>query len=182
VSPENDSVDLILRHISQRFPDDLARGLLGYEGPLSASPLETQVAARHRELDRTLDVCIEAERRLKDLRLHSPSSTFEELGVAMAVLAEADSRGRGLRSVVRTCLPKGLVMQSWIYTEGMEAGIEKGIAKGIRPLVERKLGRPLLEPESAGLLARIRTEGPERIGASILDLSPQDLAAWLAER
>jgi len=29
---ENDSVDLILRHVSHRFPEDLARGLLGVDG------------------------------------------------------------------------------------------------------------------------------------------------------
>ncbi|MDI1484056.1 hypothetical protein [Polyangium sp. y55x31] len=318
MSPEDDSVDLILRHISQRFPDELARGLLGCEGPLTAAVLETQVTSRHRELDRTLDVRIDGERRLLhvewqtampanmpyrtyeyqallgfavaeenksgpelvppiesivvllggreepwplygtyrvsprgapfsgvhfriepvyqrtiaelaawgsfwlafaplavdadersvarvlgELRARVPPATFDELGTAMAVLAEADQRERGLRDVVRSLLPRELVMQNWIYKEGLEEGyskgiekgieqgiergihegIEKGIHEGLRPLVhllERRLGRALTEPERATLLARIRVDGPDRVGDAVLDLSPQDLAAWIA--
>ncbi|TKD09939.1 hypothetical protein [Polyangium fumosum] len=299
---ENDSVDLILRHVSHRFPEDLARGLLGVKGPLSASVLETQVASRHRELDRTLDVEVKGERRLlhlewqgdmpanmpfrsyeyqslmafavaaesragsqlvppiesvvvllggraepwpphgsyrlsppdapfsgvhfriepvyqrtvaelaargpfwlifaplagdadepcirrvmEDLRAQVSPEAFEELGVAMAVLAEADQRGRDLRSVVRTMLPRELVMQNWIYKEGLEDGRQKGreegLQTGLAPLAhqfERRLRRPLTPTERATLAERLLQQGAERLGDVVLDLSPEDLATWLA--
>ncbi|MDI1430717.1 hypothetical protein [Polyangium sorediatum] len=299
---ENDSVDLILRHVSHRFPEDLARGLLGVKGPLSATVLETQIASRHRELDRTLDVEVKGERRLlhlewqgdmpanmpfrsyeyqslmalavaaesragsqlvppiesvvvllggraepwpphgsyrlsppdapfsgvhfriepvyqrtvaelaargpfwlifaplaldadepcirrvmEDLRAQVSPEAFEELGVAMAVLAEADQRGRDLRSVVRTMLPRELVMQNWIYKEGLEDGRQKGreegLQTGLAPLAhqfERRLRRPLTPTERATLAERLLQQGAERLGDVVLDLSPEDLATWLA--
>ena len=295
---ETDSVDLVLRHISQRFPTELARGLLRTEGPLTASVFETQVGSRSRRLDRTLDVRQGDERRLlhvewqslmpadmsfrvfeyqtllsfavvderrsgaeltppigsvvvllggreepwpeygsyrlssateefsgvkfriepvyqrtvaelsargpfwqvfaplavdadaskvtrvmRDMRVEVSPTTFDELGVAMAVLAEADHRGRQLRNVVRSLLPRELVMQSWIYTEGLEAGIEKGNEKHIRSLAlqfEHRLGRALTEPEQSSLRKRFQIEGADKVGNVVLDLSPQDLALWLA--
>jgi len=319
---EDDSVDLILRHVSHRFPEDLARGLLGVEGPLSANVLETQVSSRHRELDRTLDVRVKDERRLihlewqgdmpadmpfrsyeyqtlmalavtaenrvgsqlvppietvvvllggraepwpphgsyrlsppeapfsgvhfriepvyqrtvaeltargrfwlifaplavdadeprirrvlEDLRAQVSPEAFEELGVAMAVLADADQRGRDLRSVVRTLLPRELVMNNWIFREGLEEGrqkgreeglqqgLQKGLQKGLEEgreeglqqglaplahLFERRLRRSLTATERATLAERLLQQGAERLGDVVLDLSPEDLAAWLA--
>jgi len=311
---EDDSVDLILRHVSHRFPEALARGLLGVEGPVEASVLETQVSSRHRELDRTLDVRFRGERRLfhfewqgempanmpfrsyeyqslmafamaadsrngpqllppietvvvllggreepwppygsyrlsppeapfsgvhfriepvyqrtvaelaargpfwaifaplavdadaqkvtramQELRATVSPEAFDELGVALAVLADADQRHRGLRDVVRSLLPRELVMQNWIYKEGMEKGeekgreeglkqglkqgVEKGLEQGLQPLVrlfERRLARSLTPAERATLTERLREQGPERVGDVVLDLSPEDLATWLA--
>ncbi|MRG97449.1 hypothetical protein [Polyangium spumosum] len=288
----------------------MARGLLGVEGPLSATVLETQVASRHRELDRTLDVQVKGERRLihlewqgdmpanmpfrsyeyqtlmalavaaekragsqlvppiesvvvllggraepwpthgsyrlsppdtpfsgvhfriepvyqrtvaelaargpfwliftplaadadephirrvvDELRARVSSEAFEELGVAMAVLAEADQRGRGLRSVIRTLLPRELVMNNWIFREGLEEGrqkgreegreqgLEQGLQQGLAPLAhlfERRLRRPLTPHERATLAERLHQQGAERLGDVVLDLSPEDLATWLA--
>lgn len=292
---EEDSVDLILRHVSHRFPAELARGLLGVEGPLTATVLETQVASRHRELDRTLDVQVRGERRLfhlewqgqmpanmpfrsyeyqslmafavaaesrggsalvppiesvvvllggreepwpaygsyrlsppdapfsgvhfriepvyqrtvadlaargpfwpifaplavdadkrritrvmEDLRAQVSPEAFEELGVAMAVLAEADRRGRDLRSVVKTMLPRELVMQNWIYKEGLEDGLEKGALRSLARQFERRLARPLTEAERSRLAERIHEQGTESASDAVLDLPAQDLATWLA--
>ncbi|UQA54712.1 hypothetical protein [Polyangium aurulentum] len=296
---EDDSVDLILRHVSHRFPEDLARGLLGVEGPIEASVLETQVSSRHRELDRTLDVRVGGERRLfhlewqgempanmpfrsyeyqslmalamaadsragaqlvppiesvvvllggreepwppygsyrlsppdapfsgvhfriepvyqrtvaelaargpfwlifaalaadaderrithvvEDLQAKLSRDAFEELGIALAVLAEADRRGRGLRSVVRSLLPRELVMQNWIYKEGLEKGVETGRLEGqleqLARLFERRLTRTLTPGERMTLAERLRNQGADHLTDTALGLSPEDLTTWLA--
>ncbi|UQA61841.1 hypothetical protein [Polyangium aurulentum] len=67
----------------------------------------------------------------------------------------------------------------------IEKGIEQGIEKGIAPLVhlfERRLARALAEPEIATLIRRVREDGPDRVGDAALDLSPEDLASWLAAK
>jgi hypothetical protein len=291
----NDTVDLVLRHVTQRFPDDLARALLGPGLPITAVPYETQLDARHRRLDRALDVHVRGDRRLlhvewqsdmppdlplrvyeynvmlslaaaaeaaekkqpippidsvvvllggrerpwpshgfhrtssrderfsgvryriepvyqrtvaeleargsplwlafaplaadadpdkvvrvvEALRERTSPAAFEEIGVAMAVLAGADGRKRGLEDVVRSRLPRELVMRSWIYQEGREEGLEAGVRPTVHQF-ERRLARELTATERATLLERLRKEGAERLGDVVLDLSPEDLAAWLA--
>ena len=74
-------------------------------------------------------------------------------------------------------------MKSWIYTEGFEAGFQQGIEQAIHPLArqfERRLGRPLTEAEQSSLRNHFQVDEPEKVGHALLDLSPQDLALWLA--
>ncbi|MFO0603247.1 MAG: hypothetical protein U0324_08740 [Polyangiales bacterium] len=57
-------------------------------------------------------------------------------------------------------------------------------AEGLGPLEHqfaRRLGRALTPPEHATLLARLRTHGPDRLGDVVLDLSPDELAAWITD-
>jgi len=57
-------------------------------------------------------------------------------------------------------------------------------AEGLGPLEHlfaRRLGRTLTPPEQATLLARLRTHGPDRLGDVVLDLSPDELAAWITD-
>jgi hypothetical protein len=324
---EDNSVDLILRHVSHRFPDELARALLGADVPVHATVHETQITSRHRELDRTLDVRVGDERRLFHIewqtdmpadmpfrtheyqtllslavaaenrngsqlmppiesvvvllsgreepwpaygsyRLSPPDAPFsgvhfriepvyqrtlaeleardspfwmifaplaadadpagverviaalrarvskeefEELGTAMAVLAEADGRERGLRDVVRSLMKEELAMNNWLFKEGKAKGLEEGLAKGLeegltkglaegltkgrqeglqeglqegelRSLVhffERRLARTLSPDERATLAERLREQSAEPIWDAVLDLSPQELVAWL---
>ncbi len=68
---------------------------------------------------------------LRELRRRTSRARYEELAVAMTVLADADTRGRGLREIITAHLPEELVMQSWVYKQGVEKGIEQGIEKGI---------------------------------------------------
>lgn len=244
--PEDDDYDLTLRHVTQRFPDELARALLPEASVLSeVTWLETQVTSRQRRLDRGLQVVADGRARVetvewqmrwtpslpyrmyeyhvltamalrestpegrrpppirsrvvllsgreepwprrgayrtsprgerfsgvrfgiepvyqytveqlrarrsalwmafaplavdatadavqavvRELRASLPRRRFEELGVAMAVLADADARGRGLREPIAAQLPKELLMQSWIYKQGEEEGIQKGREAG----------------------------------------------------
>ncbi|UQA58746.1 hypothetical protein [Polyangium aurulentum] len=45
---------------------------------------------------------------------------------------------------------------------------------------ERRLARPLSPSERATLAERLREQGAERVSDVVLDLSPEDLAAWLS--
>jgi hypothetical protein len=139
--------------------------------------------------ERSLEQVIEA------LRAQTSPRELEELGVAMAVLADADKRQRGLRGVITSLLPEEVVMQSWIYKqgkqkgleegrqEGLEQGLEQGLEKGLGPLAhlfERRLARALTPAERGVLVRRLDTLGPERLGDLVVDFSPEALAAWLA--
>ncbi|UQA59019.1 hypothetical protein [Polyangium aurulentum] len=53
----------------------------------------------------------------------------------------------------------------------------------LKPLVrqfERRLARALAPAERAQLAQRVREQGAERVGDLVLDLTPDELAAWLA--
>ncbi len=135
-------------------------------------------------------------RVVETLRTRTPERDFAELGAAMAVLAFADRRKRGLGDVVEKLLPKELTMGSYFFREAEEAGMAKGLAKGraegraegqakgwlqaLAHQLERRLGRRLKPRERTRLSERLSAEGHAKIGDLILDLSAEDLAAWLA--
>ncbi|WP_437281712.1 hypothetical protein WME90_14505 [Sorangium sp. So ce375] len=123
---------------------------------------------------------------IETLRACSGERQFEELGAAMVALAEADARERGLADVIKSLLPREVVMQNSIYREGKAAGLkeglEKGLEKGLALLahqIERRLGRQLTAEERRRLSERMHAEGPEKVGDVVLDLSADDLSMWL---
>lgn len=69
--------------------------------------------------------------------------------------------------------------------KGMEKGLEQGLEKGrqqeILHLFAFKLGRPISDEEQAVLRGRFDTIGPDRVGAVLLQLPGDALAAWLAD-
>jgi uncharacterized protein len=65
--------------------------------------------------------------------------------------------------------------------EGFDRGKHAGITEGHAHLFERRLGRPLHDDERALLRERNETLGPDRVGDVVLDLSADELAAWLAD-
>jgi len=68
--------------------------------------------------------------------------------------------------------------------EGLRAGRDEGLRAGLQPLLHlfaRRLGRALTAAESALLLSRFDTVGPERLGDVVLDLSPDALGQWLTD-
>jgi hypothetical protein len=123
------------------------------------------------------------------LRREVPAQEFEELSVAMSVLADTDKRRRGLREVIVSLLPEEIVMESWVYQQGLDKGIERGIERGIEKgikkelakLFERRLKRPLSEQENATLVRRIDTLGTDRIHEVLLEVPAQDIGPWLAD-
>jgi hypothetical protein len=64
---------------------------------------------------------------------------------------------------------------------GREQGIKEGLLQGLQRQFARRLGRPLTEAETATLLARFDTVGPDRLGDVVLDLTPDALGAWLTD-
>jgi hypothetical protein len=56
----------------------------------------------------------------------------------------------------------------------------QGLAPVLR-LFERRLARPLTDPERKIITDRLDTLGPERLGDVVLDLAPDALASWLAD-
>lgn len=67
---------------------------------------------------------------------------------------------------------------------GEDRGLAKGRAEGMSPIVrqfERRLGRALDETERGTLVDRLGTLGGDRLGDVVLDLSPDELATWIAD-
>lgn len=101
---------------------------------------------------------------LRDLKRRTPRARFDELAVAMTVLADADGRERGLREAITAQLPEELVMQSWVYTQGLNKGIEQGIEQGVlalRQAIAQALdvrGIPVTQAHRAQLDAEARIE------------------------
>lgn len=67
---------------------------------------------------------------LARLRAQAPRRDFEELAVAMTAIADADKRGRCLREQIVAFLPEEVVVESWIFKQGVAKGEGDGIAKG----------------------------------------------------
>ncbi len=120
------------------------------------------------------------------LRAQSSPPEFEELSVAMAVLAETNRRVPGLRDVVTSLVSRGLVMQNWFYREGRKDGRKEGRQQGQREALahqfERRLGRPLTTSERRVLASRLAKLGAVRVGDVVLDRSPEELALWLSPK
>ncbi|TKC97972.1 hypothetical protein [Polyangium fumosum] len=76
------------------------------------------------------------------------------------------------------------------HAEGLAAGHAEGHAEGLlegelRLLLrqlERRLAQSLRADERARLAERVREIGAEQVGDLVLDLSPEELAAWLASK
>jgi hypothetical protein len=124
--------------------------------------------------ERSLQQVIEA------LRARTSPRQMEELGVAMSVLADADKRKRGLRSVITSLLPEEAVMESWVYKQGKAKGQEEGVVALLSRRLARRLSRPLTAAEQEVLVRRFGTLGSERLDDLVSDLSPEALAVWLA--
>jgi hypothetical protein len=116
---------------------------------------------------------------LRVLRRRSDKARYEELAVAMTVLADADCRRRGLRAVLAAHLPEELVMQSWVYKQGHEMGHNEGRREGLREGLLRVLaarGFALTEAHRAAIAAEADAEVLARWHDRALTArSPEDL-------
>jgi predicted transposase YdaD len=71
-----------------------------------------------------------------------------------------------------------------LIAQGEERGLQKGLQQGLQPIfrqIEIRLHRPLLDTERTRLVERLDEVGPDRIGEVTLELSPEELARWLAD-
>ena len=86
------------------------------------------------------------------------------------------------KEIIRTGIAEG---RAEGRAEGKAEGRAEGRAEGTRTLlahqVERRIRRPLSEAELGTLHARIDALGAEQVSDIVIDLSPDALAAWLAE-
>jgi hypothetical protein len=107
---ETEDLDLTLRHVSRRFPAQLARALLPPGAVITAvSWLETQLTSRQRRLDRALDVTASGERRLEhtewqlEMTADVPFRVFEYntlSALALAVETPAGQKTPRIRSTL----------------------------------------------------------------------------------
>lgn len=65
--------------------------------------------------------------------------------------------------------------------KGLEKGREQGLEKGLSAVFERRLGRPLGDPERGVLQRRLRALGVEAVSDALVSLDVTALAAWLRE-
>jgi hypothetical protein len=114
-----------------------------------------------------LETMVEYARRLR----HNPTDRGVQAMVDLTEVrkwaAELEQKG----------LKKGL-------KKGLREGLREGLKEGLQPIlrqVARRLGRPLTEAEQATLLTRFDLVGPDRLGDVVLDFTPDELAAWLAD-
>ncbi len=116
---------------------------------------------------------------VEKLEREVPPDKFQELVGAMLVMADLDRRRRGLRDAILPLLNKEIVMRSWLYTQGREEGIANGVAVLAR-LFEHRLGRELSDEERRTLAERLVRLGPDCVGDTFIELTPEALADWLA--
>lgn len=105
---------------------------------------------------------------------------FDEVALAMTVLADADRRGRGLRSAIAAQLPEELVMRSWVYTQGLEAGIKKGHAEGVAEGISQGVAQGLRGALVQALAARGMRLSPTRRAQVEAETNPEVLQRWIA--
>ncbi|MFO0624184.1 MAG: hypothetical protein U0325_01090 [Polyangiales bacterium] len=103
---------------------------------------------------------------LRALRSRTDDARFGELAIAMAVLADADTRARGLRRPIEAFLPGELTMRNFIYDRGLTEGLQQGRVEG-RVEVARALLLETLRTRSLRLgpaqRARIAREAHEDV-------------------
>jgi hypothetical protein len=95
--PEDEDLDLVLRHVTRQFAGDLARALLPPGADITAAAwTDTQITSRQRRLDRALEVVADGERRFEHLEIQVrmrrdvPFRIFEyQALLALALAAEA---------------------------------------------------------------------------------------------
>jgi hypothetical protein len=82
----------------------------------------------------------------------------------------------------RTAEEEELAVTSQQMVEALQReALAKGVTDAFAHQLEHRLKRVLREDERARLRERTETLGPDRLGDIVLDLSVEELAAWLAD-
>ena len=132
------------------------------------------------------------------LRLMGAGATWGEALTELQTRYEHLPHGAALHEAVvetflaareRGALPAEVSMldltraREFIRTERL-AGRVEGRVEALAPLVRlfaRRLGRPLTDAERDTLSSRLDTLGGDRLGDVVLDLTPDELGAWLTD-
>ncbi len=129
-----------------------------------------------------VDADEEKIRRVVDkVRSETNEEEFSEIVATMMSMAQLKSARPGLVEVIRSAQKEKMNVRHPWYQDGHAEGQQKGLSP-LLYLFERRLGRSLKESERRRITARLNKEGPEKLGAAVLDLTREELAAWLAPR
>ncbi|HRI71511.1 MAG TPA: hypothetical protein PK156_45065 [Polyangium sp.] len=134
-------------------------------------------------------------RSIQGLRIRANEEEFGEIVAAMLSMAQLRKKDwPGLPSVIRSALRKeGAVRHPWFcdgkkvglkegLKEGLARGREEGREEGLRLLtlmIERRLGRRLRAAERRWVGVLVSRDGLEKLGAAVIDVSPQELEAYV---
>ncbi len=134
-----------------------------------------------------VDVTIKKlEQVINALRLRTNHEDFDDLVATMVVLARLNKNHAGLPDMIESLVPKEGAMFDLhpFYQRGKQKGLEKGLEKGLQEtrvrLLEKRLTRGLTSGERSRVSTRIVKHGYDLVDNAILDLSRDELAAWLA--
>lgn len=122
-------------------------------------------------------------RVIERLRAELDAEEFDEMMVTMLAMARLKKDAPGLTDVIKSA-SREVSMNPLIrfgLVEGRAEGRAEGLALAVR-LFERRLGRPMTDSEKHRLEKRMSKDGPDKLGDVVLDLSRDELAAWLAPR
>lgn len=148
-------LDVTLRHVAQRMPDDYARGVLGAQAAFEVEAWQdTQVAASERRLDRVLSVRVGGRRRWLHVEWEwewareLPARVYEYQ--ALLTLAQRDPRNELRRAPVSSTV---------VLLSGREAAWPVWGRHRVSPRGERFSGArfridPVYQSTVAGLVAR----------------------------
>lgn len=127
-------------------------------------------------------------RTLARVRHEGTEAEFVEIVATMLSMARIKKDRPEFVDVIRSRSVEEAMRHPW-YEDGRERGLLEGRLEGqingLGPLVylfERRLGRPLRDIERQRIASRLTTDGPETLGAVVIDLSKNELAAWLKPR
>lgn len=123
-------------------------------------------------------------RTVELLRNQVDREDFDELIAAMLSMAKLKKDSQRLMDVIRSASAKEEPMHPFVR-DALDQGMEKGLKKGLAPFVhvfERRLGRTMTEGERRRIAKRMGKDGPEQLGNVVIDMSTEQLAAWLAPR
>ncbi len=117
---------------------------------------------------------------IERLRPQLDPEDFAELTATMMSMAKLKKDAPTLVDVIRSASSEEVPMHPFLR-DGIAQGLEKGLAP-LTYLFERRLGRVITANEPRRLEVRLEKDGPAKLGAVVLDLNPEQLAAWLAPR
>lgn len=117
----------------------------------------------------------EAMRRVVPLlRDRTAGRVFEELAVALVVMADVHRRRRGLRNAIVKLLDEETVMQNWIYKQGEE----KTLARTLRTAFVECVGRQPTAEEEQALDRRAKEVKPEQL-YKLFRMPTEAFLGWL---